>query len=474
LIRRPPSLTLRLTLLFGIVAAIVFAGFGWIIERSIESHFRTEDVAELEAITRSVSQTLATRGSIDVPTVLEQRFSDILVGHHSAVLHVTGQNGHTLFSSPGDHELSSIDHRNFDPRENDILHSWRDSNHTYRVLTRQRGHDTLDDNALGRYTISVAVSIDGHLRFLANFRRTLWLMIISGIVVMGLMGWVVVRQGHAPLHHIVAQIRRISASELNTRLSPESVPRELNDLALSFNEMLARMEEAFHRLSNFSADIAHELRTPVTSLLTQSQVALSQSRDVDEYREILYSNIEEYERMAQMIADMLFLAKTDNGLYPLNRVDIDLNKELRELFEYYEMWAEERDISLALEGHATVSGDRPMLRRVLGNLLSNAIRHTPSGNSVQVHVKQDANQSVSIRVENPGPVIPAEHVPRLFDRFYRADASRKRGDEGAGLGLAIAKSIVNIHGGKISAHSADEHTTFEIVLPVQIKDRTEC
>ncbi|MBL1274605.1 MAG: heavy metal sensor histidine kinase [Ectothiorhodospiraceae bacterium] len=497
-LQRPPSLTLRLTLLFGIAAAVVFAGFGWIIERSIESHFRTEDIAELEAITQSVSQTLSNRGAIDVPTVLEQRFSDILVGHHSAILYVTDQTGRTLYTSPGDHELSAIDHSTFGKKGGVALRSWGQGGHTYRVLTRtlggaQPGNDKPDSNNPGNdtnrnqshgnplslsnhYMLSVAVAIDGHQRFLDNFRRTLWLMIASGIAVMGLMGWVAVRQGHAPLHQIVAQIRRITASDLNTRLSPDTMPRELSDLADSFNDMLERMEQAFQQLTHFSDDIAHELRTPVTSMLTQTQVALSQSRNGNEYREILYSNIEEYERMAQMISDMLLLAKTENGLYELNSVDIDLNKELQELIEYYEMWAEERDISLTLEGQATVQGDRPMLRRVLGNLLSNAIRHTPPGHTVHAKIKQMApssakhptRESVIISIENPGSMIPAEHIPKLFDRFYRADASRKRGSEGAGLGLAIAKSIIDVHGGNIEVSSTPECTRFNITLPLSV------
>jgi len=455
-VRRPTSLTLRLTLLFGIAAAVVFAGFGWIIEHSIEDHFRTEDVAELEAIARTAAQTLSHRGKLDVPTALKQRFSDILVGHHSAALYLTTEDGRTLFASPGGPDLSPL---NRNAGTGDRLQRWHDVEHTYRVLTRRLG----DGNG-SSYTLSVAVMIDSHQRFLRHFRGALWLMIASGIVVMGLIGWAVVRRGHAPLRNIVAQIHRISANELNTRLSPEAVPRELSDLAVSFNDMLERMEEAFQRLSNFSDDIAHELRTPVTSLLTQTQVALSQSRSVEEYREILYSNIEEYERMAQMISDMLLLAKTDNGQYALTTTNVDLSREIRELFEYYEAWAEERGVRLVLDGEATVAADHAMLRRALGNLLSNGIKHTPSGGTVRVTLTRH-RQSVEIDVENPGPAIPPEHIPRLFDRFYRVDASRQRGNEGTGLGLAIVKSIVDVHRGKIRVNSTDQGTRFRITLP---------
>lgn len=283
---------------------------------------------------------------------------------------------------------------------------------------------------------------------------------------MSLMGWIAVRHGHAPLRDIVAQIRHISASKLNTRLPPERVPRELTNLAVSFNEMLESMEEAFQRLLNYSADIAHELRTPVANLLTQTQVALSRTRTNNEYREVLYSNMEEYERMAQMIGHMLFLAKTDNALYPLDTTIIDLAREVRDLFEYYKAWAEEHGVSLVLEGNATLNGDRLMLRRAISNLLSNAIRHTPSNRSVTIRLGRTGN-SASIEVANPGTRIPDEHLPRLFDRFYRVDPSRQRGTEGVGLGLAMVKSIVDAHNGSIEVISDGAGTRFRILLPVQ-------
>jgi two-component system heavy metal sensor histidine kinase CusS len=288
---------------------------------------------------------------------------------------------------------------------------------------------------------------------------------VSSIAIMSLMGWIAVRQGHAPLREIVARIRRISANKLNRGVPPESVPRELSDLAVSFNDMLLRVDEAFQRLSHFNADIAHELRTPITNLMTQTQVALSRARAVDEYREILYSNMEEYERMAQMIGDMLFLAQADSGACKAEATVVNLAAEVRALSEYYEGWAEERGVALKLEGAAQVTGDRLMLQRALGNLLSNAIRHTPAGRTVHVKLSTSDDGSVSITVENPGAQIPPEHLPKLFDRFYRVDPSRQRSGEGAGLGLAIVKSIVGAHGGKIGVTSVGGRTTFQINLP---------
>lgn len=261
------------------------------------------------------------------------------------------------------------------------------------------------------------------------------------------------------------RMRLVSANERARSIPPESVPRELSALAESFNEMLRRVDEAFHRLANFNADIAHELRTPITNLMTQTQVALSRARTIEEYREILCSNAEEYERMAKMIGDMLFLAQADNGASKRESIDVDLAVEVRSLLDYYEGWAEERGVSLTLKGSANPAGDRLMLQQALGNLLSNAIRYTPSGGTVRILLGQSPDGTVSIVVENPGTPIPAEDLPKLFDRFYRVDPSRQRGGDGAGLGLAIVKSIVEAHDGKIEAVSTERGTRFQITIP---------
>lgn len=459
--RRPLSLTLRLALFFGIAAAIVFSGFGWVIERSIEEHFIMEDVSELETVAQAVQQALSTLQSQDELESLERRFDDILVSHHHASLYIAGRDGLALFASPGP-DLSKAA-RLFANNRRGTIQQWMDTDQNYRVLIRSL--DTDSSKIPSPYILVVAVPIDYHLKFLNHFHMTLWLMLASGLALTSLLGWFAIRQGHAPLRAIVARIRNISANQLDTRLSPETMPAELTDLALSFNEMLGRMEDAFQRLSNYAADIAHELRTPITSLMTQTQVALSQARALDEYREILYSNIEEFERMAQMIGDMFFLAKADNGLSKPSITEVNLAGEVRAVFDYYEPWAEERSVSLALEGDATVAGDRLMLRRALSNLLSNAIRHTPSGEGVQVCIDSSGKESIIISVENPGATISPEHIPRLFDRFYRVDTSRQRSGDGAGLGLAIVKSIIDAHGGIIEVTSAEGHTQFRITLP---------
>ena len=229
--------------------------------------------------------------------------------------------------------------------------------------------------------------------------------------------------------------------------------------------MLARLEDSFRRLSDFSSDLAHELRTPISNLMTQTQVALARARTADEYREILYSNLEEYERLSQMTSDMLFLAKADNGLIATRTEPVDLASEVESLFAFYEALAEERDVRLVLAGEGRARVDRDMLRRAISNLLSNAIRHTPHGGEIRVHISESGSGQTELSVENPGSPIAPEHLLRLFDRFYRVDASRRKEGEGAGLGLAITKSIVEAHVGSISASSKGGIFRFAFSVP---------
>jgi len=457
---RPMSLATRQTLLFAVAAAIVFPVFGWIIIGEMEDHFAEGDTAELEIIADAVYEALAeVRDPSDFGPV-ERRFDDILIGHHSASLYIAGRDGRLLYVSDHHSELPALVTDLPGPQDGDSIRLVTDADETYRVLVRPMPNSPLPEAG----TLVVATPIDYHLRFLSEFRRTLWLMVASGIVVMSAMGWVAVRRGHAPLREIVSRMRLVSASAGPEPIPPGSVPRELVDLASSFNAMTRRVDDSFRRLTHFNADIAHELRTPITNLMTQTQVSLSRARTVDEYREILYSNMEEYERMAQMVGDMLFLAQQDAGADQRETGRVDLEAEVRALFEYYEGWADERGVTLVLEGAARMNGDRLLLQRALGNLLSNAIRHTPAGGTVHVRLAT-ANGEVAVLVDNPGTPIPAADLPKVFDRFFRVDPSRQRSGEGAGLGLAIVKSIVDVHAGTITVESDQTSTRFRVTFP---------
>ena len=462
--RWPRSLALRLTMLFSATATVIFATFGWLINQSTEQHFEAGDIAELTVIEKTVEKVLSENRFKENLAAKERRFADILVGHHRASMTILDSKHRIVYASP-ELDFTAVPKQMLREPSGQVG-TWTNAGHTYRVLVAKHSANPTTTAGNNAYTLLIAVQTDYHLQFLAHFHQTLWAMVVSSIFVLSAMGWIAVRQGLAPLHDIVARIRRISADELNIRLTPEALPVELKSLGASFNDMLERVDRAFRRLSDFNADIAHELRTPVTSLITQTQVALSKARTVDEYREILYSNMEEYERMAQLVEDMLFLARTDSNPAAVKLAEVDLTREVRALFDYYEGWAEERVISLKQEGAATAYADRMMLQRALGNLLSNAIRHTPEGDTVRVILGTASDGQTSIVIENPGVEIPPEHLPRLFDRFYRVDPSRQSDGHSTGLGLAIAKSIVEAHDGNINVKSSAGRTRFEIRLPL--------
>src|SRR5690625_3874171 len=447
------------------VITVVLLTFGWMIERSINDHFIQQDVDELNAVVYALQHTVATLPSDVEPEELERRLTDAISGHHHAHYYISADGGRRLYQSPGsDLERLSRIALPVETVSVDTAGMRNDRDDTLRGVALWLDSDGLGSPKLRPLT--VATGIDFHLRYLNSSRKHLRIVTAAACLIAILAIWFAVYQGHAPIRRISREIRRIGSDQLHTRLEPDAVPRELAELAVSFNEMLGRLEDVFQRLSAFSGDIAHELRTPITNLKTQTEVALSHARSVEQYQEVLYSNLEEYERMAHMIGDMLFLAQADNKLLKPELVEIDLDAEMRILFDYFSAWAEEKNVRLELEGEPVwMTGDRLMMRRGLSNLLSNAIRYTPVGSRVIATLSIDGT-SACINSLNASEPIPAEHLPHIFDRFYRPDASRQRSSEGAGLGLAITRSTIEAHGGSISVQSDRKGTTFKVQVPV--------
>lgn len=459
--RRNHSITIRLTLLFSAISTAVLLTLGLFVGHAVEQHFVEQDMelmtGKLQLVGRLLEK-VRTSADLDLlPTLLE----DALVGHHGLELLVRGPDDTTLFAThhagfPSDFlERSAIQN----PPQ---IQVWQESG-THGPQPRRGIAAVLSTgiSELPPLVVAVAVDIAFHEHFMASFRQTLWLFVAIAAALAGVLGWVAVRHGLAPLQTIRQGAASVTASRLDYRLAVDSVPVELAELAETLNDMLCRLEDSFKRLKDFSSDLAHELRTPISNLMTETHVALSKARTADEYRDVLASNAEEYERLARMIGDMLFLAQADNGLIVPNREPVDLAAEVRQLFDFFDALAEEKAICFSLQGSGQISGDKLMLRRALANLVSNAIRHTPPGGSICVRIEGDGS-GARLAVENSGEPIPPEHLTRIFDRFYRADPSRHSSGEGAGLGLAITRSIIRAHGGDISAKSGDGGVCFEL------------
>ncbi len=452
------SLTSRLTAFYTLVSIAVLLGMGLLVNVLVEDHFEEIDQRFLDDKLALIADLT---GHAQSDEDLRLRLNDALDHHDELRVLVSDAQGRLLFAMPAQ---SSVDGLQGKQRVNGVLMPGADRGYRVRATQSMRNYAPV-----GPLRITAAVSNERHAGFMNGFRKALWWYGALMAVCSALLGWWAARRGLAPLGMMRDRALAVTADKLDHRMPEETVPVEMATLAHSLNQMLERLQQDFNRVSEFSTDIAHELRTPISNLLTQTQVALTQQRNVSEYREILASNAEEFQRLARTVSDMLFLAKAENIRSLPNPEFIQLADEVRSLLEFYEALAEESRATFRVDGEACVTGDRLMVRRAISNLLSNALRHADAGSTIEVHIQARADQ-VTVTVSNQGEPIDPAAVPRLFDRFFRADRSRQQVDaEGAGLGLPIVAAIMRAHGGSASVESAERRTAFTLVFPAHAR-----
>ncbi|MDW5500940.1 heavy metal sensor histidine kinase [Pseudomonas lundensis] len=463
---RALSLTLRSAMLFALVAALVVSGAGWYLYGAMRQEMTTRSDFQVTGRVEYFRNLLSQRFPLERLTANTGLFENML-GNEQDVL---------IFQRPGQKPLINVNPAGLNlppmiptPAGKPQLLSAVQSGQTAQgvPLRAVSALVRLEDGNL--LQISAAHVMANEQKMLARYLWRIVAAVVVAFILIALLGYWVMRRGLQPLWRMAAQAAVITPNTLSTRLSEQGAPKELQQLTRSFNAMLDRLNEGYQRLTQFSADLAHEIRTPVGALMGQCQVALYQSRSVEEYQALLSNNMGELERISRMVENILFLARAGEGQAVLNTSRLDIVQELQRVADYFEGLAEERGITLVCQGEGQLLADAMLFQRALSNLVANAVRYADKNSQIQLQVLSQPTGETVIQVVNQGPPISPTHLDKLFDRFYRADAARSAGSHASGLGLAIVRAIMTLHGGVSCAYcSAGNNAariTFSLIFP---------
>ncbi|CAB3970413.1 two-component system sensor histidine kinase [Burkholderia cenocepacia] len=462
--RRPGAYSLlqRLTLAFAVVAALVFALTGAYLYRSLSAELTRRDDIEISGKLNQFLQLAHASGSIAALRADPAVFHEVLLSHPGVYLGIYDVQDRALVehSDEAGNTLASVIAAPHPASRAGVPFTCSPPGiGTSRCVYAR---ETLPSG--DAIQVALARTATDRQSLLESYRVDIWLAAAVGALLVGALGYAVASRGLRPVESLGRQTSRIEAHNLNARLDARGGPVELHELATSVNRMLDRLERAFVRLSQFSSDLAHDMRTPLANVISASQVTLSRARTTEEYEALIDSNIEECERLQRMIENMLFLARTDNARQHLKTTALDAGSELRRLASYFQALADEAGVRIDVHGEAPVVADATLFRRAVSNLTSNALEHAEAASTIELAVSAQGRYAV-VEVTNRGAAIPPEQVDKIFERFYRIDSSRHGAARNAGLGLAIVKSIMELHRGKVEVASRDGRTTFALYFP---------
>jgi two-component system heavy metal sensor histidine kinase CusS len=448
----PRALSVRLALMFAVVSALLLGAIGFYLYQSLQREIAWRDDQALLGRLERMQALLDDSESIEALRSRPQLYENML-GNRDSLLWIVDAAGQRLIEI----NPPALPLPNLPPVPQATLgDSLAGEPLRLAWLDVTRGDR--------RLTLIAGKLLSEREQMLATYRLKLWLALCVGALLAFGLGWLVSQRGLRPVRQLAMRAAAIDVQHLYLRLDEFKDVSELQALSHALNQMLARLEDGFAQLSRFSEDLAHEMRTPLSNLMGHTQQTLARSRPVDDYQNLLVSNLEEYERLARMIDSMLFLARTEQANASINRETVDLQELAEQLCEYFEGTAQECSMELVNQASGTLIADPQLLRRALANLLANALRYGAPDSAVTISSQvRDGVREIS--VHNCGEAIAAEHLPRLFERFYRCDPSRNQPDDSGGLGLAIVRSIMQAHGGQVSVESNEAGTRFSLLFP---------
>jgi len=470
---RPLSIALRMTLWYALSSfALVFVTTGllyWVLVNSLYQ----EDLRDLADNLNNARLLLISSPGAQVPIFTDQRpawapqqqpeiYLRVLDAAARVITETPGMSGE--LPVPGRAELAGTGNSETGDRHDVFSKSGKP------FLTLIVRVPNAGKNAPPGY-MQVAMDREHDDYLLAQYRQRLWLMLGVSMTLCCLVGYLIARSGMKPIENISHSAAHIRSTTLHERIDTNGLPSELRELADTFNGMLDRLEQAFQHISQFSDNVAHELRTPINNLRGEIEVALGRGRSEADYRDILGSCLEECARISRLIQTLLFLARADTAADVLQLEDLDVARELTTIEAYYEAAAAESGVTLCVSSnnglHAQL--DRTLFQQAVGNLVSNAIAHSRSGSAVHLAAAADHGH-LTVSVRDSGSGIAPEHLPHVFERFYRADQNLPKSSQNLGLGLAVVKSIATRHGGSVDISSVvGSGTDVRLVIPLQRK-----
>lgn len=439
--------------MFALVSALLLGAIGFYLYQSLEREIAWRDDQALLGRLERMQALINDSDSVEQLRSRPKLYENML-GNRDNLLWILDESGQVLIEiNPAQMNLPRL------PATPQALVADADASEPVRVAWKDV---TQGDR---RLTLIAGKLLGEREQMLAAYRFKLWLAMSVGALLAFVLGWWVSQRGLRPVRLLARRAAGIDVQHLHLRLDEFSELSELQALSHALNQMLARLEDGFAQLSRFSEDLAHEMRTPLSNLMGHTQQTLRHSRSIEDYQNLLVSNQEEYERLARMIDSMLFLARTEQSDAAVKAVQIDLHELIEQLCDYFEGVAQEREVGLINQAHDQLLADPGLVRRALANLLANALRYATPGTAVTISstLLQDR---LEITVHNQGAPIAAEHLPRLFERFYRCDPSRNQPDDSGGLGLAIVRSIMHLHDGWVSVDSDETGTRFRLGFPL--------
>ena len=455
------ALTTRLVLLFALLSLIVLSCVGTLLYQGLDTQLSLRDDAALVTRVDQIRTVLQDANTMDLIRQKPRLFENMM-GNHEALLVLKFAGAAPLVEiNPGHVPIPNLRPLPVGaPIELFAVHRMFDASGTpfSALAATVRTADPKGD-----LLITAGRVMTERSQLLEAYRIRIISMVGIGVLLSAIVALFFTRVGLRPLRRLAGQISEIGITSLDTRLQRASAPVELVPLIDGFNVMLDRLTTGFAQMAQLSADMAHELRTPISNLLGQTEVALSQSRTGDYYEALLVSNFEEFQRLSRMMDSMLFLARSEQPDALIEPVTLDLADEFQRIADYFEGLLEERNLRLDLQGDGSVTADPILLRRALANLIANAIQYADADSVIILSSAQQADE-VTLSVENHGPVIPQQQCERLFDRFYRADESRRGSAHASGLGLSIVRSIMALHHGRSSVTSASGITRFSLIF----------